>query len=75
MSKIFRLKEIFAGSNSGAGGIVENIYSSGNIATNVTQIQFLAESKLCNKSDSFQNLYHSSSTKCKLILFDDEEIC
>ena len=47
VSKIFWLKEIFAVSNSGAGGIVENIYSEGNIAINVTQILFLAGEANC----------------------------
>ena len=61
------LKEIFAVSNSGArGNCGKHLFRGKYIAINVTQILFLAESKLCSKSDSFQNvinLFHSSTTR------------
>ena len=61
------LKEIFAISNSGArGNCGKHLFRGKYIAINVTQILFLAESKLCSKSDSFQNvinLFHSSTTR------------
>ena len=69
-ARFFWLKEIFAGSNSGArGNCGKHLFRGKYIAINATQILFLAESKLCSKSDSFQNVSNlfPSLTTWKLV--------